>query len=218
VHNQKDDTQPRAKAGRRATWFDPRFAVGVLLVVASTVGVWSIVSAVDRTTEIYQARGALVVGERVTADELTVARVRLGAADSRYLTPATLPHGELVVTRTVSQGEFVPRTAIGTHRDTALTSVVLQLDGALAASVAPGAVVDVWASERLEHDGFAAPAVLVHGATVVRLVKPEGIIASQGTVSVEVRFPAGDVADVLQATSNGARLQIVPAAGSEPTA
>ena len=42
--------------------------MGVLLVLASVVGVISLVGSADQTTEVYAAREAIAVGEKLTPE------------------------------------------------------------------------------------------------------------------------------------------------------
>lgn len=201
-------TKVDAGRGRRRAWFDPRFAIGILLVVASVVGVFAVVSAADRTTTVYAATGPLAAGDRVTAADLTPARVRVAGAERRYLTDERMPAAGVLVTRAVGAGELVPLSAVG-RASASSTRVVVAVRGALPASVGPGAVVDLWSAERLERDGYGPPAVLADGVTVVRLVEAAGIVAKD-TASVELQVPRRAVAAVLQAQANESALSVVP--------
>jgi hypothetical protein len=57
---------------------------------------------------------------------------------------------------------------------------------------------------------FAAPRVLVPGATVVRVVRESGLGASGG-VAVEVRVPTTATARLLDSLANGDDISILPA-------
>lgn len=199
----------QATGRRRRRLFDPRLAVGILLVAASVGGVYAVVSAADRTTTVYAASGPLAAGDRVTAADLTPTRVRVGGVESRYLTSDRLPHAGVLVVRAVGPGELVPLSAVGSVASTMSTRLVVSVRGALPASVGPGAVVDLWCAERLERDGYGPPAVLAGGVTVVRLVDSDGIV-TENTVSVELHVPRRAVAAVLQAQANGDALSVVP--------
>ena len=64
------------------SWKDPRLLVGVLLVLASVVGVISLVGSADQTTEVYAARDSIAVGEKLTTDNVVRAKVRLGDTEA----------------------------------------------------------------------------------------------------------------------------------------
>lgn len=204
-------TQTATGRARRTFWFDPRFAMGILLVAASVGGVYAVVAAADHTTTVYAASSALTAGQRVTASDLTRTEVRLGSVDKHYLSVDRLPKDGLVVTRAIAPGELVPVSSVGTLEGTTTASIVLSIHGALAASIVPGAVVDVWSASELDHGSYGPPAVLAASSTVVRLVRGEGIVATSDSVSVEVQVPRAKVAAVLQAQANGDVVSIVPA-------
>jgi hypothetical protein len=200
---------------RRPFFFDPRFAIGLALVIASVVGVYAIVATADKTSQVYAARGPLVAGQQVEVDDLVVRSVRLGAADRMYLASGSLPETGAVVTRSIPAGELIPASAVGSAATGNETSVVLRVKGDIAASVAPGTSVDVWSAARTEHDRYAPPAVLVGGATVVRVIEADSMVAGDDGLSVEVRVPKKKVAAVLEAIANADAISLVPeSAGS----
>jgi hypothetical protein len=195
---------------RRRFWFDPRFAIGIALVVASVAGVWVIVSSTDRTVAVYAAKRALAVGDRIDGSDLVATRVRLESATELYVTPDRLPDDGLVVTRTVAAGELLPASAVGTSAGASVTSVVVETRGELAGAVGAGAVVDVWAAREGERGQFGPPSVLVGEASVVRLIEPTGLIADGSGRSVEILVPKGKVAVVLESIANHDALALVP--------
>ncbi|TFD01885.1 hypothetical protein E3T28_06360 [Cryobacterium sinapicolor] len=195
---------------RRKFWFDPRFAIGLVLVVVAVGGVYLIVSAADRTTAVFTARSALAVGDRVEASDLVPTQVRLGGTGDLYVTPDRLPDGGLIVTRTIAAGELVPASAVGRATGTEVTSVVVELTSALAANIGPGSVVDVWSARKTDQSTFGPPTVLVDRAAVVRLVEPTGLVAGGGIRSLEILVPKGSVAAVLESIANRDAVAVVP--------
>lgn len=190
--------------------FDPRFAVGIALIIVSMVGVWLVVSSADRSTPVYLARTTLSVGDEIDHGDLTLANVRLGDADTRYV--ASVPDDGFVVLRTVLKGELVPQSAVGTDASVGVSAIVVGSTSALAASIEAGSLIDVW-SAKVQDDGtFAPPVVLVAGAAVVRVVDQQGLVAAGGQ-DVEVLVPKGKVASVLAAVAGGDAISVVPATG-----
>lgn len=198
------------KSTRARFWFDPRFAIGLALVIASVVGVYSLVAGIDRTTDVYSARESLAVGDHIVASDLVLSSVRLDGTDELYVTPARLPEDGLVVTRTVMAGELVPASAVGTQAGGSVTSIVVDLQGKLAASVEPGSVVDVWAARRSDQTHFAPPAVLVGQASIVRILESGTLIGSSDGQAVEILVPKAKVAPVLESIANGDAIAVVP--------
>jgi flagella basal body P-ring formation protein FlgA len=199
----------RAQTGRRRFWFDPRFGIGLLLIVVSVVGVLTIVASADSSRPVYAAREPLAPGDTIEPGDLVATSVRLDGAERLYLVPGDVPQSGLVVTRSVARGELVPATAVGSTAGVKQASVVLTVDGELAASVAPGSVVDVWAATETTTGVFDPPVVIVSSATVVRLVERDGIVVDSDTTAVEVLVPRTRIARVLEAVANDDAVSIV---------
>ncbi|WP_166981123.1 hypothetical protein [Paramicrobacterium fandaimingii] len=206
--------QPRsaARTTRRRFWFDPRFIIGLVLVIISVTGVWLVVDSQDQTVPVYAAAATLPAGAHVMTDDLTLSRVSLGSLDGRYIREGELPEGDLVTVRTVGDGELIPASAIADAAASAVAPVVIDITGELPESVAVGARVDIWAAAPNEQNGFGQPTVIVDGAVVARVVTDDAMVGQQST-SVEILIPKGDVATVLSAQANGHALSIVPGAG-----
>lgn len=196
----------------RPSWREPRFLLGLVLVLASVAGVSGLLAASDRTVQVYAARHALAAGDAVAAGDLVGVRVRLGSATAAYLT--STPSPDAVVTRTIAAGELVPVGALGAASAQRETSVVIAVDGELPGSVAAGSSVDVWAAAASGNGAgapkFGAPRVLVPGAAVVRVVRDSGLGATGG-VAVEVRVPTDATAELLESIANADDITVLPA-------
>jgi hypothetical protein len=194
----------------RRFWFDPRFAIGIALIVVSVAGTAFVVTAADSSVDVLAARGVLVPGETVGSHELVVTRVALEQADSLYLEPADVPDAGVVVTRTVAAGELVPVSAVGSAAGLDSTTLVISVAGRLAQSIVPGTTVDVWAATAGEDGTFGPPVVITPSATVVRIVKPDGLVVDESDGSVELVVPQQTVARLLEAVANDDSLSVVP--------
>jgi hypothetical protein len=205
-------------ARRRSFWFDPRFAIGLALVVLSVVGVVGLVSAANASVDVLAAAKTLTPGERVTAADLVATSVRAGRIERLYLQPKDVPRGGLVLTRAVAAGELVPASAVGSEAGAGLTSVVVSVNDSLAASIAPAVRVDLWSAARADTsaDGgaaassYATPGVLVPSAIVVRILDQKSLVGTGTGTSVELLVPKSATAGVLDAVANGAELSVVP--------
>ena len=197
-------------SARSHFWFDPRFAIGVVLVVISLVGVWLLVSGAERSIGVYAARAPLAVGDRVDASDFVLTPVRFDTADDLYLTPDSFPADGVLITRSIAAGELIPAAAVGTRAGVSLSSIVIEIDGTLATSIGPGAVVDVWSARQNGNGEFGPPSVLVGEASVVRLVEATGLIAGGTGQAIEVLVPKEKVAAVLESVANSDTLALVP--------
>src|SRR5690606_31026132 len=81
----------RTRATGRRLAIDPRLVIGLLLVVASAVGVFTLVSAADASETLYTARVTLTAGDRIDEDDLLPTSVREGAGGGLYLAPGDIP-------------------------------------------------------------------------------------------------------------------------------
>ncbi len=206
------DADAKAPRSTRRFWFDPRFAIGLLLIVASVAGVLTIVSSADSSIRVLSARDALAPGDRIDADDLVVANVRLSGVDELYLLPGDIPDDGLIVTKSVAAGELVPASAVGSAAGLRLASVVVALGTQLPAAVVPGSTLDLWGSAKEETNSYGPPTVLVSGAIVVRLIETEGLVVGGDGASLELLVPRLRVARVLEAIANQDALSVIPSA------
>lgn len=193
----------------RSFWFDPRFAIGLILVLVSVGGVLVLVNSADDTVTVYSAREPLTAGDRITPADLVEQPVRLGTATDNYLTKASFPTEGLIVTKSIAAGELVPTSAVGNPAGVRVASVVISVSGTLPKAVAAGTVVDVWAAQFADNRTFGPPAVLVPAATVVRVVESDSMV-SGGAFSVELLVARARTARILQAIANTDALSLVP--------
>ncbi len=196
---------------KRTSAADPRLFIGVLLVLGSVAGVYAIVASADESVDVYSAASSLSPGDLVFESDLEVTPVRLDAAAGLYLAPGSIPADGLVVGRSVLAGELVPASAVGSSDGLRLASIVLDVEGQLAASIGPGSLVDVWSSRETQDQGFGPPASIVTGAIVVRLLESESIVAGGDTTAIEVLVPRIRLARVLDAVAHGDVLTVIPA-------
>ena len=201
------------RADRGALRLDPRLLIGIVLIAASTTGVWALITGLDDSVEVYAARGTLTPGTRVDPADLTTESVRLGATADQYLVPGDLPDGGLVVSRTIESGELVPDSAVDDADRTGLAAVIVPSRGALPSGLGAGATVDVWSARQIERDQYEPPAVLVAGAEIAGIQEPEGMVDSGGA-SVELLIPREKVAALLEALAAGDAIDLVPARAS----
>ena len=98
---------------RTPRWKDPRLIVGIVLVVASVLMGAVLVQRLSETTSVLVARSAIVPGDPLTAEDLTIVELRLGEQTDQYLgTYEAIPEGAVAL-RTIRAGELVPISAIG---------------------------------------------------------------------------------------------------------
>jgi hypothetical protein len=200
------DLPPRASRRlQRPRWFDARLVGGVLVVLASVLVGARLFATAQTTTAVWEAARALTPGEQLTASDLTVARVRLGAAQHSYISAtAPLPAGYVVV-QPVGAHQLLPFAAVATSRSRPSTRIVAVpvAQGHFDAGLVPGDVVDVYVTPRAASGAAAVgPTRLVLSGATVDARQGAGLGGSTTTVLVTV--PAGQVTALVQAGETGA--------------
>ena len=198
---------------RRPGWRDPRLLVGVVLVaLAVALGAWTVGQA-DRTAPVLVAHGVLTPGQPLSGERVRVMRVHLADA-SRYLTPdESLPTGA-VITRTVGDGELIPRSSVGDADGLGLRPIAVQVEATLAEGVRPGARVDLWFTpDRDSIAAGAAPHAVAEGLTVVEVGKDTGSFSISSGTTVQVLVPIAQLPAVLGALAADGSVTIVPIPG-----
>jgi hypothetical protein len=189
---------------------DPRFVVGLVLVLASTGGVVALLRSEDSSVVVMAAGAPLDAGRTVHASDLVPVRVRMDAAADLYAAPDAVDG--LVVTRFVGAGELVPRSSLSSADARTTASVVIPTAAGADHLVAPGTVVDVWAAapKGSGTNTYDAPRVIVSGATVARVIQPQGFVADQDHTQVQLTVPRQDVAAVIASTDERDQITLVP--------
>lgn len=198
---------------RRPGWRDPRLLIGVVLVaLAVALGAWTVGQA-DRTAPVLVAHGVLTPGQPLSGERVRVMRVHLADA-SKYLTPdESLPTGA-VITRTVGDGELIPRSSVGDADGLGLRPIAVQVEATLAEGVRPGARVDLWFTpDRDSIAAGAAPHAVAEGLTVVEVGKDTGSFSISSGTTVQVLVPIAQLPAVLGALAADGSVTIVPIPG-----
>lgn len=200
-----EGVSPQAQRLTTPRWLDTRLVLGVLLVLFAVVAGARVFAAADRYSRVYVAKHDLVPGERLTADDLSVGRVRLAADSSFYVAAGSAPVGYLV-SRFVGAHELVPAAALASGpaaADSRLVTVPVQ-PGHLPPGLGRGSVVDVYLTAKAG-GAVATPApvlVLASAAVQSRDGGSRGF-GGESTLSVVLAVPADRVADLVHAVESG---------------
>lgn len=194
---------------KKPSWKDPRLLIGILLVLASVVGVISLVGAADQTAEAYTARESIAVGEKLTMDKLNLVKVRLGDVEQYYLTPATgVPDG-LVAVQRIGKDQLVPRGSFGQPDGLDRKPVAVTVDEALPAQAVAGSRVDVWVALPDSRNGFSQPTLLLPGAEIAQLTPGSTALGSARSTVVMVLVTDAQMPNLLGAQANKAKISVV---------
>lgn len=170
----------------------------------------------DRSVQVWQATHNLVPGDAVRASDLTRVKVRIDSGTGAYLAGSTVPGGQVV--RAVRAGELVPRSAVGTAGSVRERAIAVHVEPAQAATMVKGSVVDVWIALKTPGSvgttDFQDPRRQVEAATVNRTPSAGGGFNVSQDDYVSVLVPQDKVAEIISAMNRGAKVTLVPTAGS----
>lgn len=139
-----------SRRNTRARWKDGRLVLGILLVAGTALTGAKLLSSADDTTAIWAAKRAIPAGARISADDLTRARVRFTTGDSagQYVSADSKLDG-LVTVRQIGAGEFVPKEATAAELDSERLEVPVSAQvGRLPADLAVGDEIDIWVAPK----------------------------------------------------------------------
>jgi hypothetical protein len=213
---------PKAVRLQRPGWRDTRLLIGVLLVLSSVVLGAFVVAHADDRTAVYAARGPLVPGQRLTDDDLSRVDVQLGPELPAYLSATRgLAPGRFVL-RPVPAGELVPAAAVGDRSEVGVQPLVLTVGAGSAAALEVGSTVDVYVNRVDPADGgssaarFIGPELTLEAVSVSSLPRSSGGLGggSAGDRAVQVMAPTPRIKEIIAAVDLGARVTVVPVAGS----
>lgn len=204
---------------RRPSLRDPRLLIGLALVLGSVAVGAQVIASADHTVPVYAARTVLPSGTPLSVDRLDVVRVRLsGVSAAAYLDARRSPPSGQVIIRTVGAGELIPSAAVASATLVRSRPVTIPLDGMPPAGIAPGALVDVWASARrvdaTQAGGYDEPRRIASAVEVFDLQRPGTGLAAARTGAVQVLLPTEGLAPVLDALANQARVVVLPLPGT----
>ncbi|XAS66198.1 hypothetical protein V3C33_11860 [Micrococcaceae bacterium Sec5.7] len=194
---------------KKPSWKDPRLLVGILLVLASVVGVISLVTSADQTTEVYAAREAIAVGEKLTPDNLNRVKVRLGDVQTHYITvEAGIPEGMVAVQR-IGKELLVPRASLGQVDALDRKPVSVTIEEALPDQAVAGTLVDVWVALPDTRNGFSEPRLLLPGAEISQVTSGSTALGSSKSTVLLVLVADTQMPALLGAQANRAKISVV---------
>jgi len=193
---------PARRSARKGR--DPRLMVGIAVLLGSMVLGSLVLSRADRTQAVWAVARDVPAGATLSADDLRVVHVRLGAQTSMYVAAAGSPSGHVV--RDLSLGELLPAaavaaTAVRPHR---LVTVPVEQFHA-PAGLARGELVDVYVTPRSDAGRDGPSTVVAERATVAEVEQDGGRFGSSArSVGVVLSLDPELVSRVVSGTRRGA--------------
>jgi hypothetical protein len=177
--------------------------------------------AADARSPVFTARSALVPGQRLTETDLVRVDVHLGALSDLYVAAGAALAPHQVVLRVVPAGELVPRAAVGSQAQVAVQPLTLMVTAGAASTLQVGSEVDVYADLPAAGAGtgaiaFAGPELVLRRVVVSSLPENGSALggSTTGDHAVQVMVPTERVKDLIGQVDRGARVTLVPVAGT----
>ena len=186
---------------------DPRVLIAVLLLVASVVATWLVVTSVAKTTTVWAAAEPLAPGTVITRENVRPVEVRLPEDSGGYKRASDDDLIGQTVLSPIAAGDLVPASQVGSGDSLGGRRVSLPLQRSLPADVKAGSRVDVWAVDMREDRGEPQP--VLRNAAVLAVNRDGGGFTVSSGVSVEVFVPSDSLQKVLQAVAAEDHLSVV---------
>lgn len=204
---------PRIK---RPKLTDPRLIAGTVLVLGSVgLGTW-VVDAARANEPVFVAATTLTAGTSLTPADLVVGQARLGEHAGAYLDPAWDFEQSYVLTQTVAEGEFIPRSALVLTDTKDHRVIAIPLSLTPPGQIKVGARVDLWltAAADAHSDTAPVPQLVAANLTVSEVPAKDGVFAIGSAGQVHVVVDQEDVRAVLAAVQSPGVLVLLPAPGA----
>ncbi|GAB3619222.1 flagellar protein FlgA [Glutamicibacter endophyticus] len=195
---------------KRPTWKDPRLALGIVLVVASTAGTVVLIEELNSTTGVYVSTRNITLGEQLNTDNLRTEEVRLGELTQNYL-PADPKLLEGVRSNGfIAAGQLIPRNAVARSELGSRRPINVDQPLDLSPAITAGSFVDVWIAEKADRgQGFNSPHRLAEMVEVSRRTARDGGLVGQGGTNLELLVEPDYLDALLQALANESRIIVV---------
>ena len=177
------------------------------LITASVGGVWFAIESNNQTEEFLVSAGALPAGSAIDDTKLLPITANLGASSDQYLRVGELPTGAYLLGPVVP-GQLIIKSMLASDIIDARVPLVITSKMPLPQALKPGASVDLWVSEKLENNTFAAPYALVLGAEVAQIIETSGMFA-EDVSPVELWVPTEAIGPVLDAVDAGDSISLI---------
>lgn len=197
---------PLGTRSPRRRWRDPRLLTGVVLVVASAIGMVWVIGASDDSVPVWSVQQDVPAGSALTTGDLTVVHVRLPAASPYLSAVDPVPEGA-VAARDFAAGELL--TAVGIESPAADGSVRVVtmpvLRNQMPADLAVGDQVDIYVVERGAAGEPDGPPRLVMRSAIVDDVDDDGgaFGGSSLETGVALSVSSEEVAGLVEAQARG---------------
>jgi hypothetical protein len=190
---------------------DWRISAGVVMVLSGGIGTTVLIGWMDTTRPYLTVVTDVSEGHTLTSADLTAVdiHVRQGGVPYLLASDRALAEGARV-TRSLTAGELIPASALGSLRALDTTTITLAMKLGGAPWLLPGSRVDVWMSPAIEQGSYGPPRIVTSSAVVSGVRSEEGFAADPSLVNVDIRVVRRDAPAILGALANSYPLHLTP--------
>ncbi len=170
----------------RPPWLNARTIVGFAMFSLAALAGQNYLAQAETTTSVWAAGHDLGAGHALDPEDVTAVEVRLDpTVRDLYLSSTAAPHGLLL--RSIAAGELIPSAAVDldsgpTSVPGRIMTIPVELEHAVGGDLQPGDRVDVFATFG-GRTGRAHTALLVRAVEVIGLVRGDGLVAGEGSLT-----------------------------------
>ncbi len=181
---------PEARRLERPTWVNSRTVFGLLLFVASFAGGRQLLVRSETTSPVWVAARNLTPGTQIGTGDLRIVELDLPSSVGGSYAGAEVDLTAAVLSQPVLEGQLIPMAWTNPHQPTEgrLMSVPLAAEHAVGGALAPGDVVDIYATFK-GAKGDARTVLLAASVSVVDTISSSDLIGSSavmGGITVSV--------------------------------
>lgn len=196
------------RAKRQRVLTDPKFLIGVLLILSSIAFTTLLVAKAKGGAQYYELLRDIPAGQTLTNSDVRQVTARVDS-------DAYLPAGELladaVTSRSLYQGELLPKQALLKEADEQRRQLVVKVSPRIPSTVKTGSSVELWViPDKQRNSENENSLLLAEDVTVVAIPEAETRILSDHKQSVEISIPASELPKVLEYTQDQYQLVLVP--------
>lgn len=198
----------RNRVKRQRVLADPKFLIGILLIVISIALTSILVAKAKGGATYYELLRNIPAGQKITATDLRQVSARLES--DAYLPSGKLPEGAIAI-RSLTAGELLPKAAISKEKDQKRRQLVVKVSPQIPSTIQEGSHVELWVVPDQQHQQESTKATVIATDVVVfGIPESDSRLGTERQQTAEISVPASEVGKILQYTNDQYQLVLVP--------
>lgn len=197
------------RARKKKVVTDPKFIVGILLILASLTLTTLIVNQARAGKEYYELTSDIAQGQPLTRSNLKQVTARV---DSDVYLPIKDFTETMFATRALSKGELLTKNSVTSETNQHRRQVVVTVIPRTPTAVKIGSTVELWVvpDENGAKGNLTEAKLLTAEAIVYTLPEVQNRVIAERRQPIELSIPETQLANILEYANNQYQLVIVP--------